>query len=67
MLTPHALTQYTWSLSRVSYSVFRYRRHDQYTDMGLSDFIKKATTVVEKGVDQVADSLSVHPYTERPT
>jgi hypothetical protein len=36
-------------------------------NMGLSDFVKKATTVVEKGVDQVADSLSVHPYLERPT
>jgi len=35
-------------------------------NMGLSDFVKKATTVVEKGVDQVADSLSVHPYLETP-
>jgi len=30
--------------------------------MGISDFVKKATKVVEKGVDQVADTLSTHPY-----
>lgn len=35
--------------------------------MGISDFVKKATKVVEKGVDQVADTLSTHPYLEIPS
>jgi hypothetical protein len=74
VLTPHALTQYTVhlalgvSLSAVFHALYLGTEGNSSTaNMGLSDFVKKATTVVEKGVGQVADSLSVHPYLERPT
>ena len=68
MRTPQSVNALTLGVSPVFHTLYLGTEGMISTaNMGLSDFVKKATTVVEKGVDQVADSLSVHPYLEHPT